>query len=323
MSFQGIEDAYKRVKGIVNNTPVMTSRTINRIKGADVYFKCENFQRVGAFKFRGAYNALSQLSDDEKKRGIITHSSGNHAQAVALAASLLGIHSTIVMPKGAPQNKINATKEYGAEIVFCDNTLEARTKTTEKIIAKKNLILIHPFDNDLIINGQGTAAYELIKEIGELDIVIAPLGGGGLLSGTAIATKGLCPNAQVFGVEPSIADDAYRSLQAGYIIPSTYPETIADGLRTSICERTFKIIQKYVDGILTVSEMEIIDAMKFLWERMKIVVEPSGAVPLSVILSKKIEVTNKKVGLLISGGNIDIEPFLNFLKKKIKDFKEI
>lgn len=322
MSFQGIEDAYKRVKGIVNNTPVMTSRTLNRITGADVYFKCENFQRVGAFKFRGAYNALSQLSDDEKKRGIITHSSGNHAQAVALAASLLRIHSTIVMPKGAPKNKINATKGYGAEIVFCDNTLEARSKTAEKIKAEKNLILIHPFDNDVIINGQGTAAYELIKEIGELDIVIAPLGGGGLLSGTAIAVKSLCPNAQVFGVEPSIADDAYRSIQAGYIIPSTYPDTIADGLRTSICERTFKIIQKFVDGILTVSEMEIIEAMKFLWERMKIVVEPSGAVPLAALLSKKIEVTNKKVGLIISGGNIDIEPFLNLLKKKINDFKE-
>ncbi|MFW9937986.1 MAG: pyridoxal-phosphate dependent enzyme [Candidatus Thorarchaeota archaeon] len=322
MSFQGIEDAYKRVKGIVNNTPVMTSRTLNRITGADVYFKCENFQRVGAFKFRGAYNALSQLSDDEKKRGTITHSSGNHAQAVALAASLLRIHSTIVMPKGAPKNKINATKGYGAEIVFCDNTLEARSKTAEKIKAEKNLILIHPFDNDVIINGQGTAAYELIKEIGELDIVIAPLGGGGLLSGTAIAVKSLCPNAQVFGVEPSIADDAYRSIQAGYIIPSTYPDTIADGLRTSICERTFKIIQKFVDGILTVSEMEIIEAMKFLWERMKIVVEPSGAVPLAALLSKKIEVTNKKVGLIISGGNIDIEPFLNLLKKKINDFKE-
>lgn len=323
MSFQGIKDAYKRIKGVVNNTPVITSRTLNKIAGANVYLKCENFQRVGAFKFRGAYNALSLLSDEEKKRGVITHSSGNHAQAVALAASLLGIHSTIVMPKGAPQNKINATKGYGAKIVFCDNTLEARTKTTEKIIAEKKLILIHPFDNDIIINGQGTAAYELIKDIGKLEIIIAPLGGGGLLSGTAIAVKGLCPKTQVFGVEPSIADDAYRSIQAGYIIPSTYPDTIADGLRTSICERTFKIIQKFVDGILKVSETEIIEAMKFLWERMKIVVEPSGAVPLAALLSKKIEVSNKKVGLIISGGNIDIEPFLNFLKKKIKDFKEI
>ena len=322
MSFEGIEKAYNRLRNIVNKTPIMTSRTVNRITSAEVYFKCENFQRVGAFKFRGAYNALSKLSDDEKRRGIITHSSGNHAQAVALAASLLGIHSTIVMPKGAPQNKINATKEYGAEIIFCDNTLEARIKTTEKIIAEKNLILIHPFDNDIIINGQGTAAYELIKDIGELDIVIAPLGGGGLLSGTVIAIKGLCPNAQVFGVEPSIADDAYRSIQAGYIIQSTYPDTIADGLRTSICERTFKIIQKFVDGILTVSEMEIIEAMKFLWERMKIVVEPSGAVPLAALLSKKIEITNKKVGLIISGGNIDIEPFLNILKKKINDFRD-
>ncbi|MFX0059873.1 MAG: pyridoxal-phosphate dependent enzyme [Candidatus Hodarchaeota archaeon] len=322
MSFEGIEEAYDRIKNIVNKTPVMTSRSLNKITGAYVYLKCENFQRVGAFKFRGAYNALSQLSDEEKKHGVITHSSGNHAQAVSLAASLLGIHATIVMPKGAPQNKIDATKGYGAEIIFCDNTLEARTKTAGKIIAEKNFILIHPFDNDYIINGQGTAAYELIKEVGNLDVVITPLGGAGLLSGTAIATKGLCPNAQVFGVEPSVADDAYRSLQAGYIIPSTYPDTIADGLKTSISERTFKIIQKFVDGILTVSEMEIIEAMKFLWERMKIVVEPSGAVPLSALLSKKIEVSNKKVGLIISGGNIDIEPFLNLLKKKISDFKE-
>jgi threonine dehydratase len=301
----------------------MTSRTLNKITGADVYFKCENFQRVGAFKFRGAYNALSLLSDEEKKRGVITHSSGNHAQAVALAATLLSIESTIVMPKGVTQNKINATKGYGAKIVFCDNNLEARTRTAEKIIAEKNYILIHPFDNDIIINGQGTATYELIKEVGELDVIIAPLGGGGLLSGTAIASKGLCPNAQVFGVEPSIADDAYRSLQAGYIIPSKYPDTIADGLRTSICERTFKIIQKFIDGIITVSELEIIDAMKFLWERMKIVVEPSGAVPLAALLSEKIDATNKKVGLIISGGNIDIEPFLNLLKKKINDFKVI
>ena len=318
MSFQGIEEAFQRINSIANKTPVMTSRTLNTLFKSDMYFKCENFQRVGTFKFRGAYNTLSLLTEKQKKQGVITHSSGNHAQALALAASLLGIQATIVMPKGAPVNKINATKGYGAEIVFCDNNLESRAQTTDKLIERNNSILIHPYDNDNIINGQGTAAFELIKEVGDLDLVIAPLGGGGLLSGTAIASKGLCPNALVIGVEPSIADDALKSLKAGYIIPSTYPNTIADGLRTSISERTFKFIQKYVDQIVTVSEIEIIEAMRFLWERMKIIVEPSGAVPLAALLSKKILVNNKKVGAILSGGNINLEPFFQLLEKKLE-----
>jgi len=317
MSFQGIEDAFQRINGVANKTPVMTSRTLNLIVNAEVYFKCENFQRVGAFKFRGAYNSLSLLSEEERKRGVITHSSGNHAQALALAASILGIQVTIVMPKGAPIAKIDATKGYGAKVVFCDNNLESRVQATEELIKKNNLILVHPFDNDNIINGAGTAAYELIKEIGVLDIIITPLGGGGLLSGAAIATKGLCSDAQVIGVEPSLADDALRSLKAGYIIPSKYPNTIADGLRTSLSEKTFTFIQKYVDQVVTVSEMEIIEAMSFLWERMKIIVEPSGAVSLAAILSKKVSVENKKIGLILSGGNIDLEPFFQLLKKKI------
>ncbi|MFX0081110.1 MAG: pyridoxal-phosphate dependent enzyme [Candidatus Hodarchaeota archaeon] len=317
MSFQGIEEAYSKISGVVNKTPVMTSRTLNSKLKAVIFFKCENFQRVGAFKFRGAYNALNLLSKEEKKRGVITHSSGNHAQAVALAASILGIQATIVMPKGAPTNKINATKDYGAQIVFCDNTLESRTQTTEKLIEQYQYILIHPYDDYNVIYGQGTAAYELIKEIGELDIAIAPLGGGGLLSGSALATRELCPHAQIFGVEPSMADDAYRSIQAGHIIPSNYPNTIADGLRTSICEKTFKIIRKLVNQIVTVSETEIIDAMRFLWQRMKIIVEPSGVVPLSALLSKKINVEGKRVGLIISGGNIDIEPFFKLLEKRV------
>lgn len=317
MSFKGIEEAFNRISGVANKTALMTSRTLNSLLKAEIYFKCENFQRVGAFKFRGAYNALSLLSKEDKKRGVITHSSGNHAQAVALAASILGIQATIVMPKGAPANKINATKDYSAQIVFCDNTLEARSQTTEKLIEKYDYILIHPYDNYDIICGQGTAVYELIKEIGEVDMVIAPLGGGGLLSGTALAAKGLCPKVQVFGVEPSMADDAYRSIQAGYIIESTYPNTIADGLRTSICERTFNIIQEFVDQIVTVSEKEIINAMRFLWERMKIIVEPSGAVPLAALLSKRVNVNNKKVGIILSGGNIDIEPFFQLLEKRV------
>jgi len=319
MSFKGIEEASIRIQKVVNKTPVLTSRTLNKIVDASVFLKCENFQRMGAFKFRGAYNTLSLLSPEERKKGVITHSSGNHAQAVALAASLLGIKATIVMPKGAPQIKINATKEYGAKIVLCENTLESRIEETNKLIAKYDFILIHPFDNENIINGAGTAAYELIKEIGALDILIAPLGGGGLLSGSAITVNYLCPNAQIFGVEPQLADDAYRSIQAGYIIPSNYPNTIADGLRTSLSERTFNFIEKYVDGILTVSELEIIKAMRFLWERMKIIVEPSGAVPLAALFSSKIDIRNKKVGLIISGGNIDLNDFFSQLADKIID----
>ncbi|MHA1987250.1 MAG: pyridoxal-phosphate dependent enzyme [Promethearchaeota archaeon] len=317
MSFNGIEEAFSRIKNVINHTPVMTSRTLNSLVEAEVYLKCENFQRVGAFKFRGAFNALSLFTEEEKKQGVITHSSGNHAQAVALAASLLNIRATIVMPKGAPINKIDATRDYGADIVFCDNNLEARNKTTEKLIKEYQFILLHPYDNDNVINGQGTAAYELIKEIGDLDIIIAPLGGGGLLSGTALATKRLCPKAQVFGVEPTLADDALRSIQSGHIVPSAYPNTIADGLRTSICKRTFLFIQEYVDNILTVSEMEIINAMRFLWERMKIIVEPSGAVPLAALISDKIDTNDKKVGIILSGGNIDIEPFFHLLKEQI------
>jgi len=317
MSFRGIQNASRRIRSFAIKTPVMTSTTLNSLTNAQVYLKCENFQRVGAFKFRGAFNALTMLPKEERERGVITHSSGNHAQAVALAASLLGIKATIVMPRGAPINKINATKGYGAKIIFCENSLESRIKTAEEIIKDQKLILIHPFDNDDIINGQGTAAYELIKEIGSLDIVITPLGGGGLLSGTALATKGLNQNTKVIGVEPTLADDALKSLKAGYIIPSTYPDTIADGLRTSISERTFNIIRLHVDDIVTVTEIEIIEAMKFLWERMKIIVEPSGAVPLAAILSKKVPVENKKVGAILSGGNIDIEPFFQILEKKI------
>ncbi|MFX1430462.1 MAG: threonine/serine dehydratase [Promethearchaeota archaeon] len=317
MSYKGIQNAYKRIKSYANKTPVMTSSTLNKLTNAKIYFKCENFQKVGAFKFRGAFNAICMLTDEEKKHGVITHSSGNHAQAVALAASILGIDATIVMPKGAPKNKIEATKGYNAEIEFCENTLEARIQKTKEIISKKISTLIHPYDNDDIINGQGTIVYELIKEVGKLDVVIAPLGGGGLLSGTAIATKYLCPKAQVIGVEPEMADDAFRSLKAGYIIPSTYPDTIADGLRTSLCERTFNIIQKYVDDVITVSEKEIIQAMRFLWERMKIIVEPSGAVPMAAILSKKVSVENKKTGVILSGGNIDLNPFFQLLEKKI------
>ncbi|MFX1496236.1 MAG: threonine/serine dehydratase [Promethearchaeota archaeon] len=319
MSFQGIKNAYKRVSYLANSTPVMTSRTLDKLTAAKIYLKCENFQRAGSFKFRGAFNAMGILTKDKSKNGVITHSSGNHAQAVALAASILGMKATIVMPKGAPKNKINATEGYGARIVFCENSQDARIQKTKELIEQEGYTLIHPYDNDHIIYGQGTAAFELMEQVGKLDIIVAPLGGGGLLSGTAIASKGLDTNIKVIGVEPSMADDALRSIKAGHIIASNYPNTIADGLRTSLCERTFKIIQSNVDEIVTVSEKEIINGMRFLWERMKIIVEPSGAVPVAALMTKKINVEGKKVGVIISGGNIDIEPFFQLLEQKIAE----
>jgi len=309
-SFKDVETAYDRIKDLINKTNVLTSRTLNKMTGANVFFKCENFQRVGAFKFRGVSNKLLQLSDEEKSKGVVTHSSGNHAQALALASSILGIKSVIVMPNNAPRIKVEATREYGAEIVKCDNNVKSREETCQNLVKKYGYTMVHPYDDDQIIAGAGTAAYELIKEVGELDYMFCPVGGGGLLSGTSISTKGLCPQSKVIAVEPKMADDAYRSFKDGKLYPSLYPDTIADGLRTSLCERTFKIIQENVDEIITVSEKEIVDAMKFLWTRMKIVVEPSGAVSFAGVLKSK-EIKNKKVGVIISGGNIDLDDFFN------------
>ncbi len=318
-AFSDIEHAYLRIQHMINKTPVMTSRTLNTIVGAKVFLKCENFQRVGAFKFRGVCNKLLQLNNEEKKKGVITHSSGNHAQAVALASSLLGIKSVIVMPENAPVVKVEATRGYGAEIIRCKNTVEAREKTCKNLMDQHGYTLVHPYDDDQIIAGAGTAAYELIKEIGSVDVMLCPIGGGGLTSGTSIATKGLCPNATVIAVEPKKANDAYRSFKEGILKQSTYPDTIADGLRTALCERTFHIIQKNVDDIITVTEKEIVDAMKFLWTRMKIVVEPSGAVAVAGILTKKKTVHNKKVGVIISGGNVDLDDFFQGYYQHIKN----
>ncbi len=321
IQYSDIQDACNRIKGIANKTPVMTSRTLNAQLEAFVYFKCENFQRMGAFKFRGACNAISQLSAAQKKKGIITHSSGNHAQAVALASQLLGIKATIVMPKNSPQVKVNATRGYGAEVVFCESTLASREDTTNKLIAQHGYNLVHPYDNDDVISGQGTAALELLMEVGNLDAIIAPVGGGGLLSGTAIAAKGFNPKIKVYAGEPKNADDAYRSLQAGKILTNDYPNTIADGLRTNLCDRTFNIIRQQVDQILTVTEQEILRAMRFLWERMKLVVEPSGAVSLAGVLSGQVPTKAKKIGVILSGGNVDLEDFFKILERKIETKK--
>lgn len=316
--FEEVKAARERLRTIVNHTPVMTSRTLDALTGGHIFLKCENFQRVGAFKFRGAYNSISQLTPEEKRRGVIAHSSGNHAQAVALAAKLLGVKAIIVMPENAPPIKLAATRGYGAEIVFSGNEPTDREEKAEQLSKKYGYNLVHPSDDLNVIYGAGTAAYELIEDVGSLDLVLAPVGGGGLISGTSIAVKGLCPEAKIIGVEPKNADDAYRSLKAGRIIPSVNPQTLADGLRTSLGSNTFRIIQKNVDDIITVTEKQIIEAMKFLWERMKIVVEPSGAVSLAGLLCGGLEIGDSKVGIIISGGNIDLTDFFKLLEQQIR-----
>jgi threonine dehydratase len=319
VTFDDIQAAYERIRKAVFHTPVMTSVTANSLAGCSLFFKCENFQRIGSFKFRGAYNTISQLSTQEKACGVITHSSGNHAQAVALAAKLLGIPATIVMPKNASPVKIAATKGYGATVVFSEPDLTAREETAQALIKSHKFILIHPYDDPHVIAGAGTAALELIDEVGALDFMFAPVGGGGLISGTAISTKGLCPNAKVFAVEPKQADDAYRSFITGQLTPSVDPTTIADGLRTSLSELTFSILQQNVDEIITVSEDEILEAMRFLWERMKLVIEPSGAVSLAGVFKVKGQLHNKRVGVILSGGNVDLTNVFNHWRTKISN----
>lgn len=305
--FEQIKSASARLQGHANKTPVLSSSTLNKMLGAEIYFKCENFQKIGAFKFRGAFNCISQLSKQEKQRGIIAFSSGNHAQAVALVGKMLGIKTTIVMPNNAPKIKLAATKGYGADVVIYDVKTELREVVTGKIQERYGYSLIAPFDNNQVIAGQGTAAYELHNKIKGLNKILAPCGGGGLLSGTAIATKGLNPDCEVIGIEPENADDATQSFNTGKLISIPNPNTIADGTRTtSLGSITFPLIQEYVDSMKTVSELAIMQAVQFHLLRMKIVVEPSGALGLSALLSKVVKVApNEKIGIIISGGNID------------------
>ena len=315
--FNRVVEAYERIRKVVNRTPVMTSSTLDMMTGAMCFFKCENFQKAGAFKFRGAYNALSQLSPRQKEKGVITHSSGNHAQALALAAKLMDIKAVIVMPEDAPKVKVAATKGYGAEVVFCSSSPRDREGVAQALVERFGYALIHPSNDLEIIAGAGTVAFEFLKEVGELDVVFCPVGGGGLLSGTAVAAKGLFPAVKVIGVEPQNADDAYRSLKVGRILPMEDPNTIADGLRSSLGSNTFRIIRENVDEIVTVSEGEIVDAMQFLWERMKLVVEPSGAVSLAGVLSGQVDLGSERVGIIISGGNVDVTDFFIRLRRRI------
>ncbi|MEO0838061.1 MAG: threo-3-hydroxy-L-aspartate ammonia-lyase [Cyanobacteria bacterium J06643_5] len=302
-----IQAAAKRLDGIAHQTPVLTSTTVNQITNSEVFFKCENFQRTGSFKFRGAYNALSQLSQSQKQKGVITFSSGNHAQGIALAGKLLDIPTTIVMPENTPAVKQTATRGYDAEVILCNPQKISREELTQKLAREKDLIIIPPADHPHIIAGQGTTALELIQEVGELDLLLVCCGGGGLISGCAIAAKSVLPNCRVIGVEPELADDATRSFYSKTLQFVNNPDTIADGARTrSLGEMTFPLVLKYVDDMVTVSEKAIIRTMFFIWERMKIVVEPTGVLAATALLEGVVKSPGDKIGVIISGGNVDL-----------------
>ena len=315
VAYDDVAAAAARLDGIANRTPVMTSRTLDARVGASVFCKCENFQRTGAFKFRGAYNALSQLSPDPQQRGVLTYSSGNHAQAVALAGQLLGIPTTIIMPDDAPAVKLAATRGYGAEVILYDREEITREALARQISQERGLPIIPPYDHPHIVAGQGTAAKELIEETGPLDVLLVCCGGGGLLSGSALSAKALAPSCRVVGVEPAQADDATRSFHSGQLHTVHNPDTIADGARTpSLGTITFPLVLHYVDDMVTVSEAAIRRAMHFLWERMKLVVEPTGALAVAALLDQVVVAPEARTGLLISGGNVDLRRALTLLE---------
>lgn len=301
--------AHNRIKGYVHHTQVLTSRSLNELTGADLYFKCENMQRGGAFKARGAFNACLSLTNEELAKGVATHSSGNHATALSLAAKSLGTVANIVMPSNSKKIKVNSVKAFGGKITFCEPNLQARESTLQKVIEKTGAVFIPPYDDYRIIQGQATAAKELIEEVSDLSVVIAPVGGGGLLAGTALSTHYFSKNATIYAAEPTGADDAYRSLLQGNIVPSVNPKTIADGLLTSLGERNFPIIKQLVDSIITVEESEILHAMRLIWERLKIIVEPSSATVFAAVIKRKDLFSGKKTGLILSGGNVDLEEY--------------
>jgi threonine dehydratase len=313
ITYADVAAAAERIAGHAHRTPVLTSRTVDERTGAKVFFKCENLQRIGAFKFRGAYNALSQLASAERGRGVLSFSSGNHAQAVALAGKLLGIRVTIVMPSDAPAVKIEATRGYGAEVVLNDKRKETREEVAERIVRERGLTMIPPFDNPHVIAGQGTAAKELIEDAGKLDYLFVPVSGGGLISGCAVAAAHLSPGCKVIGVEPEAGDDATRSFRTKTLQTCYNPETIADGARThALGKLTFPLILRYVSDMVTVSDAELVRAMFYLWERMKIVVEPTGALGAAGLFERGRPVAGKRVGVILSGGNVDLKLLARF-----------
>jgi len=314
-TLKDIQQTHDAIASMIHRTPVLTCASIDSLAGARLFFKCENFQKVGAFKMRGGASAAIRLTAAEKKRGIATHSSGNHAQAVARAARELGIPAYIVMPENAPSIKKAATKGYGAEVIDCAPTLEARETTLDKVVERTGATFIHPYNDYNVIAGQATASLELLADMpGVPDIMMAPVGGGGLMSGTALTTRYLHPEVKLIGAEPKAVDDAYRSLKAGSLQVNTTIDTIADGLRTNLGEKTFDIIHKYLDDIFTVTEDQIVEAMRLTWERMKIIIEPSCAVPLAAVLANPDFFAGRQVGIILTGGNVDLAtlPFYGF-----------
>ena len=306
MDKQHLIDCHERIKPFIHNTPVLTSRLINELAGAHLFFKCENFQRMGAFKMRGAANSIMQLSDEQKQNGVVTHSSGNFAQALSLSAQSLGVTAYIVMPDSAPQVKKDAVKGYGGVLVECESTLEARERTSQEIVEKHGATFIHPSNDDHVILGQGTACKELLELHPNLDYVVTPVGGGGLIAGTALAAHYFGNQCKTVGGEPFEVDDAYRSLQSGQIETNSTTNTIADGLKTQLGDRNFPVIQKHVEEIIRVTEDEIIQSMRLLWERLKIVCEPSCAVALAAVFREKEKFKAQEIGIIISGGNVDL-----------------
>ena len=306
-TFDDVQIAARRIAGFVHRTPVITCAGLDAITGASLFLKCENLQKVGAFKFRGATNAVLSLSEQDAARGVATHSSGNHAAALALAAARRGIPAHIVMPSNAPDVKKAAVRGYGARIVFCEPTLEAREQTLASVVMETGATFIHPYDDARVIAGQGTAALELLEDVPALDVVMTPVGGGGLLSGTTLTVRSVSPSTRIIAGEPEGADDAYRSLQEGRIVPSVAPRTIADGLLTSLGVLTFPIIQSGVERIVTVGEPSIIAATRHVLERAKLVIEPSAAVPIAVLLEAKIDLKGLRIGVILSGGNLDLD----------------
>jgi threonine ammonia-lyase medium form len=316
VTFEDILRASALLSGVAHETPVLTSRTFNELTGNEVFFKAENFQRVGAFKFRGAFNKLSSLSDAQKRRGVVAHSSGNHAQGVALAAKLFGVRAVIVMPHTSVKNKVTATRGYGAEVVFCEDSTDDRERVCNELITTSGFTLVHPYNDPALIAGQGTAALELFQRTGPLDYLYVPVGGGGLLAGSAIVAKQSSPGVKVVGVETDGANDAYQTFRQRSIVKLKSVNTVADGMRTlSIGSLNFEIMMRYVDDVITISDGDIFPMMRFFYERMKIVVEPTGAVAPAAVLKNSLQLRGKKIGVLISGGNVDpslLKDVLNF-----------
>ena len=306
MTRKNLIDCHNRIKPFIHNTPVLTSSYINEITGADVYFKCENFQKMGAFKMRGAANAILRLSDEQKSNGVVTHSSGNHAQAISLAAKKIGIKAYIVMPSNAPEIKKEAVKGYGGELIECESNLKAREAAAKDVVHSKSATFIHPSNDIEVILGQGTACKELLEYNNSIEHILVPIGGGGLIAGSALAAKYFGKNCTVIGAEPFEVDDAYRSLKSGKIETNESANTIADGLKTQLGDKNFPIIRNEIKSIIRITEEEIIESMKIIWERLKVICEPSCSLPLAAVLKNKETFRNKKVGIIISGGNVDL-----------------